>query len=602
MIAADAVLGTIGLAALVAPGWLLARAHRMPLPLLAGFIGGSVALVTLILTWEAAGVPLRLTTFAPAWAAIVVAAAWVHWRAARTDPAAPAPPEHRAPFGREHWALLLPLLPAFAVVAYRAIAQPLSGIDTIFRWNYLAEAMLSHGTLGFYPPVTAEDFAIYAWPDGIAPVVSGLYFWLYAIAGAARPELTAPLVIFQYALIMLAARALARRMFSESAAAYTSALLAGLPIVAWATVMGQETGLTAIAFTALLLYLPRSRREETAAMWVCAGLAAGFGALVREYGLALPLIGLAICGARRLSLRGTLGFTGIVLLTALPWYARNWVHTGNPLYSLALGGLFPVNPVHAWLNESIRADFGWSHLPAEAPRLILTNALAALLGIIGSVIFFRQARAVVGTAVVVAVLWATSIPYTAAGFISTLRVLSPAFVLGAVLGGAALARWVPAQRLQRSVALALTILALDAALRALTMPANVYRVPWTAWLTVGGAVQEFHERSTYRELAAVAGTNRMLVLGPNALLTRQGARTVPLWSPEVRFLFDEKLPPDEIARRLQAAQITFVLLNTGPVNERFLAHSHFFREPAGTLQPVWHDSDTVLLRVVSAKK
>jgi len=77
-------------------------------------------------------------------------------------------------------------------------------------------------------------------------------------------------------------------------------------------------------------------------------------------------------------------------------------------------------------------------------------------------------------------------------------------------------------------------------------------------------------------------------------------RTLPLWSPEVRYLFDPALPPPEIARRLRATGIGFVLLNTGSVNERFLARSAFFRDPAGALQRVWFDADMVLLRVTPA--
>ena len=53
----------------------------------------------------------------------------------------------------------------------------------------------------------------------------------------------------------------------------------------------------------------------------------------------------------------------------------------------------------------------------------------------------------------------------------------------------------------------------------------------------------------------------------------------------------------EVARRLRAAGIGFVLLTQGEVNARFLARSAFFRDPAGTLQPAWSDPDLVLLRV-----
>ncbi len=594
MIATDLALGTASLIALLAPGTLLALRWRLPQPLLAGFVVSAVALFALVLALQVAGSPLAAEPLRLAWGGFTLGAG-VFWWLGRM--------QTRSPFERPRfpWAgnrlLLLPLVPMLIVVAYRACAQPLHGVDTIFRWNYLAEQMLARGTLDFYPPVTAADYEIYAWPDGIAPLVSTLYFWLYAIAGEARPALTAPLVVFQFVLVVLAVFALARKFFSERAGLLATALVAATPLIGWASGMGQETGLTAIALVALLLYLPRTRGEETTASLVVAALAASLGALAREYGLVLPLVGLGLCVARKLSPRACMMFAMVAAVGIAPWYARNGMLTGNPLFGLATGGLFPGNPVHAWINASFQLEHGWAHLPPEALRLILTNCLAALIGGgAGAVLWHRKTPSLVVAAALFVALWAVALGYTAAGFMYALRVLNPALAIGAVLGGAALARWLPERRLGVA-AVALTLVAIDAALRTLTLPANVYRIPPGEWLAAGHALQDYHERPIYRELARVAGSERILALGPNALLARQGARAVPLWSPEVRFVFDDALPPAEIARRLRAAGIGHVLLTTGRVNERFLAHSAFFRDPAGALQPVWSDADMVLLRV-----
>jgi hypothetical protein len=213
------------------------------------------------------------------------------------------------------------------------------------------------------------------------------------------------------------------------------------------------------------------------------------------------------------------------------------------------------------------------------------------------VLLRRSATALLAAAGLIVAIWITSVGYTAAGFSYSLRVLSPALALGAVLGGAVLARAIPGRRLLMGVALGLTLFAIDAALRTLVLPANIYRVPPARWFATGRALHEYHERPVYAELARRAGSTRMLVLGPNALLTRQGARTAPLWSPEVSFVFDRTLDPKAITQRLQAAGFGFVLLNTGAVNECFLAHSPYFRDPAGMLTPVWSDGDMVLLKL-----
>jgi hypothetical protein len=589
----DLLLGTLALAALCAPGWIAARRRQVPQPLLAGFVGGVAGLTVVLLLLNAIGVPLSAPAVGFVWLGLTAVIAW-RTRPAAGGPDAPA----RSDAGRESRLLLLPLAPAVAVVAYRAVAQPLFGIDTVFRWHHLAERILALRTLDFYPPVAAADFTIYGWPDGIAPAVSGIYFWAYALGGGARPLLTAPLVIAQYLLLLLTAGALARRWFSERSAGFARALLACSPLVAWSTAMGQETGLTALALGALLLYLPRNATDATPAAVVFAGLAAGLGALAREYGLLLPLLGLALCLLRRLPRRATLAFIGVAAAVAVPWYARNALRTGNPLYNLDLAGWFPVNEVHTWLMQSYRVEFGWATLPAGAPGQLLANAAAALFGLAAGVMLFpRRGAALLGGALVFAACWGASLGYTAAGFTTSLRVLNPALLVAAVLGGGALARWIPDRRNLGAVTLGLALFATDAALRSLVLPANVHRLPPAAWLAAGNAVHEFHARPIYPELVRVAGRSRLLVLGPDALLASHGARTVPLWSPEVGYVFDARLNPAQIARRLRAADIGFVLLGRGPANERFLARSAFFREPAGTLVPIWNDEDLILLRV-----
>ncbi|MDB6169795.1 MAG: hypothetical protein JWM88_2659 [Verrucomicrobia bacterium] len=592
----DLLVGAAAVAVLLAPGWMLARAARIPYAPLAGFIASVAGLVMVVLLLDALAVPLTLASCGAVWLLLTAAIGWFGRKTIFRGAALPA----SAPFAwREHWPLFLALIPAGMVVLYRATAQPLFGIDTVFRWNFLALQMVARGALGFYPPVTAADYEIYAWPDGIAPAVSVIYFWVYTVAHATRPILTAPAVILQYALLLAGAFALARRFFSDRAAAFALAFVACSPVVAWATAMGQESGLVALSLVALLLYLPRERADETLGGAAFAGLAAGLGALAREYGLALILLGLALALARRLSWRSLVCFAAAAALAAFPWYLRNWIHTGNPLFNLGLGGWFPINRTHAWLIQSYQEEFGWTRVSAAALRFLFVNCAVVLAaGLAGAAVAFRRARSLLVAAALIVALWAASLGYTAAGFTTAIRVLSPALVILAVLGGAAGARWIPGERRLGVVGLGLMLVATDAALRALTLPGTVYQIPRADWLAAGNAVHEYHSRPVYREIARFAGAERILVLGPNALLTLNGARTVPPWSPEVAFLFDDRLPAAEVARRLRAANIGFMLLNQGPANERFLAHSAYFREPGGTLKAMRFD-DQILLKVVS---
>lgn len=71
---------------------------------------------------------------------------------------------------REAWWLFPVALVTGSLFAY-LVLEPLSGYDNIFRWDYLARVMASQQSLRHYPPVTAEDFSVYPWCDGIPPMV-----------------------------------------------------------------------------------------------------------------------------------------------------------------------------------------------------------------------------------------------------------------------------------------------------------------------------------------------------------------------------------------------------------------------------------------------
>lgn len=595
MTVATLFFGLAALGSLMLPGWMLARAWRVPLPPVAGFILGCVTLHGVVLVFTTFDIPLQLETCGGAWLLWTVAAACLsRWQSAASIP----PVSDRAGGWREYGILLLPLLPAFAAIAYRACAQPLSGVDTIGRWNYLAELMLAKGTLNFYPPVTAADYEIYAWVDGISPQVSVLYFWAYTLGGVANPALTAPIVAFQGVALATCVHRLASNLQGPKAAACAIAILAGSPLVLWSGVIGHETGLMSIAVVGLLVYLPSPRSDERLATVVIAGCCAGLGGLAREYGLFLPVFGFMLCLARRLSRRTCGVFALVAAASAGPWYVRNWILTGNPLFGSPTGRWFPGNEVYAKLVESQRAGLGWSALPDGAlPQLIANASLPLLGGAIGFALFLRRARALGFLALTIVLLWLLAVPHTAAGFTYASRVLCPALALGAVVGGCVCAHWISRPRQLALAGAILGVFALDAAIRTLALPAKAYRLHPSQWLTIGGMVQAFHERPIYREIASLAGPHRILSHGPNSLLNRQGARTLPFWSPEVAYLFGAGGSAAQIARRLRADGIGFILLTKSSLNDTLIDRIPFLLDPDGRLQFVWQDADLLLLRI-----
>ncbi len=82
----------------------------------------------------------------------------------------------RTPFSRIE-KLLLGIISLLGVIfALRVTLAPECGFDSIFRWDFLAERMLYLRNFKFYPPMTAADFRIYPYADGIPPLVSFAIF------------------------------------------------------------------------------------------------------------------------------------------------------------------------------------------------------------------------------------------------------------------------------------------------------------------------------------------------------------------------------------------------------------------------------------------
>jgi hypothetical protein len=288
----------------------------------------------------------------------------------------------------------------------------------------------------------------------------------------------------------------------------------------------------------------------------------------------------------------------VALLGTVPWYVRNWLHTGNPFFNLDVASFFPVNAAHLALMKIYKESFGWGQLPPAAMRILATNCTVAIIGVLAGACFcFSRSKVLLVACSMMVGLWGASLGYTAAGFTYSLRVLSPALAIAAILGGFAISQWIPERKYLAGLLISLSVFACDSALRTLALPANIYKVPIAAWLDVGRAVQEYHQRPVYRSLANFTAGQRILVLGPAALLNQNGAQTVPLWSPEVAFLWDKSFPRDAFVRQLHHLNIGYVLLVNGDLNQRYLSQIPFFNHSPLPLRPIWNDDDMNLYKI-----
>ncbi len=595
--------GLLIVAGLLLPGAGWALAIRAPLP---GFAAGVISLLLIfagVVGLPALGVSVSLLSLA-GWLGLMALAGGVCWRLSRPVSGG------RFEFPREWW-LAWPVLPLVLVAIWRAVMQPLSGVDADFRWDHLARLIVTGGNLDFYPPVSAEDFGRYFWVDGIAPLVSGVYAWTYLAAGSSAKIWTAIPVLMQAGGLLAMLFALARQWQPEARAGwFACALAGGTMLLQFAFNLGQETGLTTLGAGGMVYYLSHWQSRREIRLLVPAACCAGLAACAREYGAFCLLAGLVWLIACERGMRSAWWFLLIGAVWPGLWHLRVWSLTGNPLYPHDLAGLFPVNPVfRAWMQGYVD-DYGqvWTQLAGwrEFGRLIAVSCLPAVLGLIASGVggWRRPGTGLwwlLGAATVF--VWLLSIPFTAGGLFYSMRVLGPLLLLGCAAGGAVLAGWVPQGRYLAGLLVALGLFATDASLRALTMPRNPHAIPAREWLSAGAVYQEEFARESggFVEAAVSRVTGRVLSdsAGLQSLFQQHGRTLLPLWSPDVRFLFEHDDPRDA-AMRLRELGYSHVLFKRAQSSADFLTKTGVLKKLEGRLEPVMANDTFIMFALKSS--
>ncbi len=576
------VLPALAAAAFVLPGWIAARRWGAPAPLLTGCLVSAALWFHLVLICDFAGFRLNGSTLLGGWAVLCVAAVFL---GRRLRPSEPRRWWQRIKPARFEWVWLGAGAAGFASIAARAFLDPLSGWDNLFRWDCLARAIVAHGHLHFYPPVQPADFEIYAWCDGIPPLVSLLNLWVYLVTGVMSPAVTAVRVAGEALLIGAAVFGLGRNLWGERGGWPAVGLLGTSSLFLWGVAMGQETGMLAVTLLALLWLLEEHRRDDRTGTVAWAGLAAGVGALSRDYGLALPLLGLALLALHDRRPRSLLLFLATAALVAGPWYLRNWVRTGNPIFPLEIGGIFPTNPVYTEVMQRIVNDrsFGSNHVNFSllTATLAVTAGAALVAAAVGAAKAGRRSITLLAALLLSVALWAWSVPWTAGGLNYSLRVLTPAVALCAVLGG-----WLgslPPGIGRATVLTAAMALSADAARRAWLLPVfpRVPPLPWTFddWRTVRLDLQHIEDNPLWDYLIHAAEGGLVAVDNPNAhvALVQRGGRTAMFFSPVFSGCFDARLPFAEVVRQLRMAKVRLFVLSVGDrVALSFIAAHPFF--------------------------
>ena len=443
----------------------------------AGLVGGLYPLPFVLATAAAAGVGL------------VRAAALV--RGLRLPPL-------RA-FAR--WELALAaLLGAYVVLAVVAAAAPVSSEDALAYHAAAPSLFESTHELrelwwewASYQPFTVEMLVLdgfLLWDDtqgAFAPLLLGLAA-LAVVVGAAH------------------------RIAGRTVALVAGAVFFAQPFMLWQTTSTfVEPGLAlAIGLASWNLW----RFAETGQTWCVgiAGLFAGAAAGMKYTGAAAAVV-LALVAAYllrgRLRPRHLAVFAVPAVVVALPWYVKNAIQTGNPVYPLLFGA---VNEEATRDLENVLAEYGHGRSPLDAlllPARLLGDADAFDRGDLVSPLFFlfapltlllRPLRAVVLP------VWAGVAAYGVAWFVGSqqarfLVALMPVLAVLAALAIVAVAR---AGRLGRLATVVIVSAAFVSGLGVSTLYASRF-----AKVAVGLEAEESFLRRTapYHEAAEWANRN-----------------------------------------------------------------------------------------------
>lgn len=546
------------------PGWSLARLLPTSTPLLIAFLASSVILFELVLGINGLGLPLHTGTVSLGLAAVTAALVWRKPVGGGGSPSF-VPTSVVPELKKNPWLWLIPAVLALTSISVRAWIDPLSGYDNGTRWDYLARLFLAHQSLSGYPPISTTDFEFYSWCDGIPPLVPLLNFWIYAVTGSVAPALTALRVIGEALLLGHIVYRFSQLLWGKGAGWPAVAALSSSALAIWSVAMGQETGLTALSLVSMLYFLELHARDPAKVLIFWAAIAAAMGAVTREYGLSFPLLGLAVLIVRKQQRGQVFLFGAVSIGLAAPWYLRNWVMTGNPLYPQTLGGLLPGNAVHDEVMRNVahawRLRWGWPTMAFFGKLLLVLAGPLLALGLFNGIRGVSSKRTIwVGILLTIS-LWLWSVPQTAGGWGYSVRVLSPALALCAVFAGG-ISTFSP--RIQRLIAVGLILTSADAARRSWGLPILPYisalSGSFSGWRDIRHDTMMITSNPVWDSLVRSAEGRGIVVdhTADHALITMRGGRAIPLFSPILAPTFQRNVHFEEEVARLRSAGVRFI--------------------------------------------
>ncbi|MCX6986315.1 MAG: hypothetical protein NT118_16445 [Lentisphaerae bacterium] len=499
-----------------------------------------------------------------------------------------------APFTRIEKIVLIPIVLSIILLFLRSSIFFGLG-DQIFRWFFLASRILETESFTYYPPLTPQDYGIYFFTDSFPPIASFSYFWLYSLFGKAENCLVGIPVTLQFIFIFIFGYRLAVSIFDSKKAGVLAVLLMGSSTLLFYSVMiSQETGITALSLVALVYFLVRNKHCSFADI-LLASFAASYGALSREYSGIFIVCGVIVILWRKMPLGVLLKYLMLCFIITAPWYIRTFFLTGNPFYSNPVGNLFPVNPVHAGILEGYKESIGLqSYLTINAIKplaigLSLALGLPFFCGLFSIFMSFRRLGFLLLISIIMLSLWIYSISIPA-GLFHSMRILSPMIVILAVCGSAPLEKVTRQNKKKYAfIMFALSVVCSIAFIQNIFVPCNPLNLKSKRDFLMAACIVPDSvnmQEDTLNCIKDIPEKSAILSDGAlqHAFLAMSGEynkniRIVPVWSPEVRFLFENNMTFEKGAYGLRKIGINYVLIGKkGNLNLNYLGKFDFFRK------------------------
>lgn len=240
---------------------------------------------------------------------------------------------------------------------YQALNFPIVSWDSLTEFAYLGRLYFQVGGI---PTITGATLGIHS-SANFPPLVPLLYTWLYTVYGSVEELLIKAVSPLYAALTILVTYMFSKMVYKSKAEAWGSVFfLATVPVFMFSAEDCLSDAPVMFYFVSSIFFLYKSikdnqRRDRSI---IASGLLAGLVAWTKYTGLFIVFVVLAIFIAKKLilnkevfSLRQVLLFFVFFALLGAPWYLRNWLVVGNPVYP-HFYQLFGGKDIDPWLMKN----------------------------------------------------------------------------------------------------------------------------------------------------------------------------------------------------------------------------------------------------------